>query len=582
MLALHDNPGAPFAVTARLRSQNTNEISVRLDRVLPTSTTFQVYGTNFAGDDPELTVEAGERDSEWVTLTREDTSDPIYLRAVATAEWPNRFWGLQDIDASDASLNLHHTQGDGANLLPIFEKRIQSVKMLAGSDLPDPVMNLTPYASSSRSSGDGSLSYEVSSSDEDIVTVSTEDSLLTLVPVGDGDAEVTVTISDPARDDLSMDLHFNVMVDEEDEEGFNIDVVRIGAASREPLSSAIDSAVALWEAVLEDIESIEAPISADGNLSYCYNLTSAYHRAHTDDLTIIVAGTSVDGPQGTLAYAATCESRDWRDAADIEAWGDHAGIPSWGLFVMDEDDVNYLQEKGGEDGLTRVMVHEIGHILGIGGYLWRVKQPETASVGNFSTQVGMLSENPFSGVMGGSIREELRGEPISFVGTKANDGWKNVGGDDSDFPQVGTPVANTGRRGSFGAHWNEQYLDNELMTPYYNDGLNLFSEITVESMKDLGYDVNPEYTAEDYEIPEVRDTADAAADRGPRGVLFDLSNDYLPLPLRLVSRTRNGMSVDVINPPMTPEQRRLFNLFDAVVAAQQREMALDRDPREDR
>ena len=312
---------------------------------------------------------------------------------------------------------------------------------------------------------------------------------------------------------------------------------------------------------------------------YCYSLGSGFHRVHTDDVLIIVGAPYVDGPGGTLAYAAICEARDWRDAEDLTQWGDHAGLASWGIFVMDEADVDYLNEKGGEDGLARVMIHEIGHILGIGSYTWRIKEPVTGSVGNYSTQVGMLSQNPFT--ESGAIRSDLRGEAIAFVGTKADEGWESVGGTSSDFPLNGTPVANTGFGGSFGSHWNEEYLDNELMTPYYNDGENLFSEISLKSMLDLGYEVRSTYTPETYEIPEVRDTADAAADRGPRGVLFDLTNDYLPLPLRLVSRTRNGMAVDVVHPPMTPEQRRLFELFDSVVA-QQREMELDRDRRDNR
>ena len=131
ILTLNDNPGAPFEVTAQLQSQNENEIRVRMDRIVPTSTTFRVYGTN-VGDDLELTVAAGTRESEWVTLTREDDDDPIYLRAVATTEWPTAFFGLQDLDPSDASLKLYHNTGDGANLLPIVHKNIQSVKMLSG------------------------------------------------------------------------------------------------------------------------------------------------------------------------------------------------------------------------------------------------------------------------------------------------------------------------------------------------------------------------------------------------------------------------------------------------------------------
>ena len=124
-------------------------------------------------------------------------------------------------------------------------------------------MNLSAYATSSRTSGNGTLSYTIESSDTNVVTGSVTDTLLTLIPVGDGDAEVTVTFSER---DLGVDLSFDVIVDEDDDEGFNIDVVRFGAANEEPLSSAIDDAVAHWESILKDIGSMELPIPSDGDV----------------------------------------------------------------------------------------------------------------------------------------------------------------------------------------------------------------------------------------------------------------------------------------------------------------------------
>jgi hypothetical protein len=53
------------------------------------------------------------------------------------------------------------------------------------------------------------------------------------------------------------------------------------------------------------------------------------------------------------------------------------------------------------------------------------------------------------------------------------------------------PVENTGGPGTANAHWREAVLANELMTGFLDAGNNPLSELTVRSLADLGYAVNP-------------------------------------------------------------------------------------------
>jgi hypothetical protein len=61
-------------------------------------------------------------------------------------------------------------------------------------------------------------------------------------------------------------------------------------------------------------------------------------------------------------------------------------------------------------------------------------------------------------------------------------------------------VENNGVPGTADAHWRESTFGNELMTGYVNlNGMPL-SAITVGSLADLGYEVNP-LAADPYRVP---------------------------------------------------------------------------------
>ena len=109
--------------------------------------------------------------------------------------------------------------------------------------------------------------------------------------------------------------------------------------------------------------------------------------------------------------------------------------------------------------LGDVILHEMGHIIGI-GTLWRRNKLLDA-------------ENNYS------------------VETRATNVWRN------EWGCVGIPpVEKDGGAGTAFGHWDEQCLSKELMTGRLGPGLAIpFSRLTIASVEDLGYTVN--YNAAD-------------------------------------------------------------------------------------
>ena len=171
-----------------------------------------------------------------------------------------------------------------------------------------------------------------------------------------------------------------------------------------------------------------------------------------DDLRIYVDITPIDGPLGTLGQAGPCQIRMTSQ------------LPVLGFMQLDVDDVTRLEQNG---DLVDVILHEMGHVLGI-GTLW----------GNFGTLLvnPSLPSNP--------------GADTHFAGAAAIAAFDAAGG----MAYTGgakVPVDNQAGVGSSDAHWRETVLRLELMTPELQPGVtNPLSAITTESLADLGYSVD--------------------------------------------------------------------------------------------
>lgn len=170
-----------------------------------------------------------------------------------------------------------------------------------------------------------------------------------------------------------------------------------------------------------------------------------------------------DGQRNVLGQAGPCLLRDDRS-------------PAFGGMTFDSFDLDVLAAQG---LLEAVVLHEMGHVLGI-GTLWRTQN---------------LLENP-------SVPNQA-GADTFFTGPSAQTAFLDVLG---GRPFVGdriVPVENSGRPGSGDGHWRESILRHELMSPALDPaGLgNPLSVLTIASLQDLGfYETNLD-AADPYQVP---------------------------------------------------------------------------------
>lgn len=174
------------------------------------------------------------------------------------------------------------------------------------------------------------------------------------------------------------------------------------------------------------------------------------------DLVIYASIESIDGVGKILAESGPCVTR----AASS------GGLTSIGLMIFDAADIASMGQRG---ILQDVITHEMLHIVGI-GTLWSDKQLVAAT-----------------------------GTPsVAYYGAQGRQGCTDDGG--LSVCANAVPVENNGVPGTADAHWRESTFSNELMTGYVNlNGMPL-SAITVGSLADLGYVVNP-LAADAYKVP---------------------------------------------------------------------------------
>jgi len=225
-----------------------------------------------------------------------------------------------------------------------------------------------------------------------------------------------------------------------------------------------NDAAARWERIIiGDVPSIEGPIPS----SFPGFPDAVGAGEILDDLVIEVALAPIDGPGGILGQAGPSFVR----TADF--------LTISGVMFFDVDDLAFLEQL---DLFEEVIVHEMGHVLGI-GTLWNVA--------------------PFG--FDRTLRQGSDDDPF-FAGSKANVFWNAEGGTDL------LPIEGDFGPGTRFGHWDEEALDNELMTGFLNLGENPLSRITAGSMRDLGY--RSASVGESYDLPrgtEGVNPAEAAA-----------------------------------------------------------------------
>jgi hypothetical protein len=167
-----------------------------------------------------------------------------------------------------------------------------------------------------------------------------------------------------------------------------------------------------------------------------------------DDVVIFAAVSVIDGPGSVLGQAGPCFIRTT------------GKLPVIGTMQFDVADLAALESA---NQLGNVILHEMGHVLGIGS-LWE----------DFNLLQNLSSA----------------GSPLDTYYTGAGGllGFDAIGGTTYTRGQK-VPVENTGGPGTVNSHWRESVLANELMTGFLNSGSNPLSVLTVRSLTDMGYQV---------------------------------------------------------------------------------------------
>jgi hypothetical protein len=186
-----------------------------------------------------------------------------------------------------------------------------------------------------------------------------------------------------------------------------------------------------------------------------------------DDVLITAEGKADDGPGGTLGSAGPRFVRV------------PSNLPITGEMNFDTADLADMEQDG---TLIDVILHEMGHVLGI-GTLW--------------TRRNLLS---------GSGTNDPE-----FTGANAMAEYATLL---SEAAPRAVPVANTGGGGTRDAHWRELTFDHELMTGFAEQGEMPMSRMTIASLRDLGYEVDMA-VANPYQLPSPRLVASRSL-RAPR------------------------------------------------------------------
>lgn len=207
-------------------------------------------------------------------------------------------------------------------------------------------------------------------------------------------------------------------------------------------AAAFTQAAGRWSSiVIGDLPS-DRVIAAPGD---CFENSPAMDEI-VDDIVIFASVDSIDGPGMILGGASPCWIRDVGSLTLV------------GGMVFDSADMGFLEAQG---IMNAVILHEMGHVLGI-GTLWDWVTPNLI--------VGAGSANPYFNGVNGVFRFDMEG------GTT--------------YPGTPVPVENTGGDGTRDGHWRESVMGGELMTGYISLIGNPLSTITVGSLSDLGYTVS--------------------------------------------------------------------------------------------
>ncbi len=507
--------GSSVVVTAFARGVVTVTVTARDPRGLGAQQRFQLTVPNRAPEAvdaiPAQTVFAGQTASvDASAYFRDPDGDPLTYMAmssnaeVATATVAAAMITIRAVASGVAVVTVNASDPAGGAARQTVQVTVpnrapEAVGAIPARAVPiggTATVDVSPYFSDP--DGD-ELSYDAASSNTEVAEVSVTGSSVVVAAGARGVATVTVTARDPGG--LSASSSFAVSVSEQK---FQIELVFVTSVTRAQRAAFVRAAER-WMTILAPTE---FPDSREPRTWTCGDDTRfARYVGTIDDVMIVAAVDEIDGPGGTLGRAGAC----WRRAGTL--------MPLYGRMEFDVADLERLERRG---TLEDVVLHEMGHVLGI-GTIW--------------SRLGLLRD-PAS---------ETEAPDTHFTGPLAIEAFDEAGG--TGYRGAKVPVENMGGPGSRNGHWREKVLRTELMTPSVRiGGSSPLSAITIQSLADLGYSVDTTL-ADPYRLPD----ADAAPDIDP-GRLIPYGDDIWRGPVVIVDR--DGRIVRVIPGSNSGDRRR--------------------------
>jgi hypothetical protein len=222
---------------------------------------------------------------------------------------------------------------------------------------------------------------------------------------------------------------------------FSITVRFIGDGGTDRQREAFTKAAARWQRVIiGDIGTTPLNAPAGECTDWIPALNESVH-----NLLVFVRIAPIDGPARIVGQASPCYVNTT------------SKLPIMGFFELDADDLTLMADRG---ILDDVVLHEMGHILGI-GTLWNYAR---------SLLVGSGSDDPY------------------FTGGEARRAFAAAGG--AGYAGTPVPVENSGGSGTRDTHWRNAVFGKELMQGFAQAGGMPLSRITAASLQDLGYVVS--------------------------------------------------------------------------------------------
>ena len=460
--------GDSVAVTALAKGLATITVTARDAQGLTAEQRFEVTVPNrepeAVGTLPPRTLAVGETEPVVVSsFFRDPDGDSLVYAAassdtaVAAVSVSGDSVAVTAVAKGVATITVTAHDGEGLAAEQRFEVTVPNrepevVDAIPAQSLPVGEAATVDVSAHFRDPDGDPLTYAATSSSSDVVLVVVSEATLTIGGVAPGVATVTVTASDP--EEAAVASSFEVTV-ERAATPFDIELV-FATAMTGAQEAAFHRAAERWMEILAPTDLADVPLNGTAG---CGADPRFMRRVGTiDDLMIVVAVTDIDGPGRVLGRAGPCLIRIANS------------LPVYGRILLDAADIGRLETRD----LEEVILHEMGHVLGI-GLLWQrldlLRNPASAT---------SAPDTHFTGPLTIAAFDEAGG--TSYGGAKV-------------------PVENTGGQGSRNSHWRESVLALEAMTPRQHLGVaDPLSAITIQSLADLGYEVDATL-AEPYRLP---------------------------------------------------------------------------------